>query len=105
VADARTLFADVAGDDVSADWSACVADDCAELLAWLMTGCWRGGSTRFSCRQSGEDDAWRACREWSRVGSAVVGACGHAGCRFFPGFSAVNSSLLTLRDGNVKNTF
>jgi hypothetical protein len=64
-------FADVACDD----WSDDVADDCAELLAWLMTGCWRGGSTRFSCRQSGEDDAWRACREWSRVGSAVVGAC------------------------------
>ncbi|XP_002317588.2 cytochrome P450 716B1 [Populus trichocarpa] len=75
VANARTLVADVAGGDVYADWSDDVADDCAELLAWQMTGCWRGGSTRFSCRQSGEDDAWRAWREWSRVGSAVVGAC------------------------------
>ena len=61
--------------DVSDDWSDGVADDCAELLAWLMTGCWRGGSTRFSCRQSGEDDAWRVWHEWSRVGSVVVGAC------------------------------
>jgi hypothetical protein len=70
VANALTFVADVAVDDVSDD----VADDCAELLAWQMTGCWRGGSTRFSCRQSGEDDAWRAWREWSRVGSAVVGS-------------------------------
>jgi len=104
VANARTLFADVADDDVADDWSDDVSDDCAELLAWLLAGCWRGGSTRFSCRESGEDDAWRAWREWSRVGSAVVGACGHAVRRFFDGFSPVNSSLLPLRDGNVKNT-
>jgi len=75
VAKGTHFLADVAGDDVAADWSDDVADDCAELLAWLMTGCLRGGSTRFTCRQSGEDDAWRAWREWSRVGSAVVGAC------------------------------
>ena len=75
VAKARVILADVAVDDVSADWTDDVADDCAGLLAWLLTGCLRGGSTRFSCRQSGEDDAWRAWREWSRVGSAVVGAC------------------------------
>ena len=74
VANGRTLFADVAGDDVSADWSDDVADDCAELLAWQMTGCWRGGSTRFSCRQSGEEDAWRAWCAWAVLSLVRVGA-------------------------------
>jgi hypothetical protein len=39
VANTRTLVADVAVDDVADNWSGDVADDCAELLAWLMTGC------------------------------------------------------------------
>ena len=76
MANARTLFADVADDDVADDWSDDVSDDCAELLAWLLAGCWRGGSTRFSCRESGEDDAWSAWGTSVHVGSAVVSACG-----------------------------
>jgi hypothetical protein len=60
VANARVIVADVAFADVS--------NGCAELLAWLLPG----GSTRFGCRNSGEDDAWSA---WARVGNAVVGAC------------------------------
>ena len=42
---------------------------------------------------------------WAVLSVARGGACGHAGRRFFAGFSPVNSSLLPLRDGNVKNTF
>jgi hypothetical protein len=38
MAHAHTLLDDVAGVDVSADWSDGVPDDCAELLAWLLTG-------------------------------------------------------------------
>jgi hypothetical protein len=99
---ARTLLSDVSGAGVSADWYDDVADDCAELLAWLLTGCLHGGSPRFSCRQSSEDDAWKA---WAMLSSARVGACGHAGRQFLAGFSPVNSYLLPLHDGNVKNMF
>jgi len=46
----------------------------------------------------------RGCA-WAVLSSARVSACGHAGCRFFVGCSPVNLSLLSLHDGNVKNTF
>jgi hypothetical protein len=81
------------------------------LMAWRMTvqNCWRGwwrcGSTRFSCRNSGEEDAWSACSALVRVGSAVVGACGYAGRRFFAGFSPVDSARRPLHDGMVTKTF
>ena len=39
-------------------------------------------------------------RVWARVG-----ACGHAGRRFFAGFSTVDSSGFPLHDGMFKNTF
>ena len=42
---------------------------------------------------------------WAVLLSERGGACGHAGRRFFAGFSPENSSLLPLRNGNVKNTF
>ena len=44
-------------------------------------------------------------RAWAVLSSARVGACGHAGRRFFAGFSAVNFYLLPLHDGMFKNTF
>jgi hypothetical protein len=44
-------------------------------------------------------------RAWVVLSSARVGACGHAGRRLFAGFSPVNLYILSLHDGNVKNTF
>jgi hypothetical protein len=44
-------------------------------------------------------------RAWAVLSSARVGACGHAGRRFFAGFSTVDSSGCPLHDGMFKNTF
>jgi len=44
-------------------------------------------------------------RAWAVLSSARVGACGHAGRRFFAGFSPVDSSGCPLHDGMFKNTF
>jgi hypothetical protein len=44
-------------------------------------------------------------RAWAVLSSARVGAFGHAGRRFFTGFSAVNFYLRPLHDGMFKNTF
>jgi hypothetical protein len=52
-----------------------VADDCAELLLWLLTGGCCGGSIRFSYRLSGEEGACGACGAFVRVGSPNVGMC------------------------------
>jgi hypothetical protein len=73
---------------------------CQMTVQTCWCGWWRGGSTRFSCRYSGEEDAWGALGA-----SARVGACGHAGRRFFNGFSPVDSSRLPLHDGILKNMF
>ena len=101
-------MADVACDDVSADWSDDVADDCAELLAWLLTGCCvagQPGSVVDNRVKTTRGERGASGRAWAVLSSARVGACGHEGRRFFTGFSPVNASLLPLRDGNVKNTF
>jgi hypothetical protein len=96
VANARTLFADVA------------------VMTWRMTvqNCWRGccvagqpGSVADNRVKTTRGERGASGRAWAVLSSARVGACGHAGCRFFAGFSPVNASLLPLRDGNVKNTF
>ena len=70
----------------------------------------------LTCRVSPTRFA-EAGRRWSvasvrRVGArgqsertARVGACGHAGRRFFAGFATVDSSGCPLHDGMFKNTF
>ena len=45
---------------------------------------------------------WYAWAVWTL---ALVGACGHAGRRFFAGVSTVDSSGCPLHDGMFKNTF
>ena len=42
---------------------------------------------------------------WAVLSSESVGACGHAGRRFFAGFSPVDSAHRPLHDGMVTNTF
>jgi len=97
------------------------------LMMWRMTvqNCWRGwcrgGSTRFSYRNLGEEDAWSACSALVRVGSAVVGECWRVrACRtsvlrrvFTSGFGSSSSTrwygykhvLTTLISGFGSNTF
>jgi hypothetical protein len=48
---------------------------------------------------------WARRCVWAVLTSARVGACGHAGRRFFNGFSPVDSSRLPLHDGILKNMF
>jgi hypothetical protein len=108
VANARVIATDVAVDDVYADWFDDVAEDCAELLAWLLTGDdvagLPGSVAGIRVRMTrGERDA-RWCAR-AVLASAHAGACGHVGRRFCAGFSPVNSSLLPLHDGMLKNTF
>ena len=85
--------------------------DRTTLMTWLfdrtglLTGrlTWRVNPTRL--QKPGEEGAWRAYGALVRVGSLDVGACGHAGRRFFAGFSTVDSSGCPLHDGMFKNTF
>ena len=63
------------------------------------------GQTRPVLQKPGGEGAWRAYGALVRVGSASVGACGHAGRRFFAGVSLVDSSGCPLHDGMFKNTF
>jgi len=69
------IIADVALANVDYDWSDDVAADCAELLLCLLTSWWGGGSTQFSCRNSGEEGACGACGVLVRVDSPDVDAC------------------------------
>ena len=63
------------------------------------------GQTRPVLQKPGEEGAWREYGASVRVGSLGVGACAHAGRRFFTGFSTVDSSGCPLHDGMLKNTF
>ena len=77
---------DVVVDDVSAGWTNAVADDCAELLAWLLPGddvAGQPGSVAGIRARKTREARWCA---WAVLAEARDGACGHAGRRFFTGF-------------------
>ena len=88
-------------DDVAGDVAGDVDVDRTAVLTWRVSPdpfC----RSRAKMERGARTARWCAWAVWA---SERVGACEHAGRRFFAGFATVDSSGCPLHDGMFKNTF